>query len=79
MLEAFMNKLLDLVQTVLGWLPASPFADSQLLSISDSQGLSWLNWFFPVGDCLDLTAKWIAAIALYYLASIMLRWVKAIE
>lgn len=79
MLEAFLNKLLALAEIVLGWLPESPFADSQFLAINDSQGLSWLNWFFPVGDCISLTAKWVAAIAIYYLATIMLRWVKAIE
>lgn len=79
MIEAFMNKMLELAETVLGWLPRSPFADSQLLSIQDSQGLSWLNWFFPVHDALILTASWVAAIALFYLASILLRWVKAIE
>ena len=79
MIEAFMNKMLTLAEKVLGWLPKSPFADSQLLSIQDSQGLSWLNWFFPVHDALVLTASWVAAIALFYLVSVLLRWVKAIE
>lgn len=74
-----MNKMLELAEKVLGWLPTSPFADSQLLSIQDSQGLSWLNWFFPVHDAIVLTASWVAAIALFYLVSILLRWVKAIE
>lgn len=78
MIEQFMNKMLDLAETVLGWLPTSPFADEQLLSIQDSTGLSWLSWFFPVHDALVLTAAWVAAIALFYLASILLRWVKAI-
>lgn len=79
MLEAIINKLLTIAETVLGWLPESPFVEQQLLSINDSMGLSWLNWFFPVHDAITVTAAWVGAIALYYLASIMLRWVKAIE
>lgn len=79
MIEAFMNKMLVLAEKVLGWLPKSPFADNQLLSIQDSTGLSWLAWFFPVHDAIVLTASWVGAIALFYLASILLRWVKAIE
>lgn len=79
MLESFMNKMLDLAQKVLLLLPRSPFADDQLFSIQDSTGLSWLAWFFPVHDAIVLTASWVAAIALFYLVSILLRWVKAIE
>ena len=78
MLTKFVNILLDAVATILSWLPQSPFAD-EVLALQSSDGLGWLAWFFPVHDALALTAKWIAAIALYYLASIALRWVKAIE
>lgn len=78
MLTKFVNILLNAVASLLSWLPASPFADT-IVALQDSQGLGWLSWFFPVHDALALTAKWIAAIALYYLASIALRWVKAIE
>ena len=78
MLTKIINLLLDAVDTLLSWLPPSPFADTVLL-LESNEGLGWLNWFFPVSSALSLTAKWIAAIALYYLASIALRWVKAIE
>lgn len=72
------KKLLNLVAIALSWLPRSPFADFQPESF-DSVALQWLNWLFPVHDCLILIASWVAAIAIYYLASVVLRWVKAIE
>lgn len=70
--------LLNLVQTVLSWLPTSPFLTVPD-TISSSAGVATLCWFFPVHDCLTLMAAWLAAILLFYLASIMLRWVKAIQ
>lgn len=78
MLTKFVNLLLDAVSALLSWLPPSPFADS-ITVMNDSQGLGWLAWFFPVHDAIQLTFKWIGAIALFYLASIALRWVKVIE
>ena len=78
MLTKFVNILLNAVAALLSWLPPSPFADS-VLALNESQGLGWLAWFFPVHDALVLTFKWIGAIALFYLASIALRWVKVIE
>lgn len=73
-----MTKLLDLVQTVLSWLPTSPFL-SVPDTISSSDGIATLCWFFPVHDALTLMAAWLGAIILFYMASIMLRWVKAIQ
>ena len=70
--------LLNLVQTVLSWLPTSPFS-SVPQTISSSDGIATLCWFFPVHDALTLMAAWLGAILLFYLASILLRWVKAIQ
>lgn len=69
---------MDAVSTILAWLPQSPFAD-EVMALQSSDGLGWLAWFFPVHGALVLTFKWITAIGLYYLATIALRWVKAIE
>ena len=66
----FAQKLLDL-------LPLSPFQDF----ISQVQGLpylGWLNWFFPVGQCLTVMTAWLGAIGLFYLYSILMRWLKMI-
>ena len=69
--------LVDIVNTVLGWLPTSPFADIELNIYRGYIG--WLAWFLPIHQMLVVMYAWIGAIAVYYLASIMLRWVKAIQ
>lgn len=67
-------RILDQIVEV---LPASPFADA----ISRFANLPWLgtlNWFFPVRECLTVMAAWLAAVALFYLYSVIMRWVKLI-
>lgn len=44
-----------------------------------SLGFAWLNWFIPVGGILGMLTGWLAALALYYGISIILRWIKAIQ
>ena len=73
-----MAALLNLVNTVLSWLPTSPFINVPS-TISSSDGIATLCWFFPVHDALTLMTAWLGAILLFYLASVMLRWVKAIQ
>ena len=72
------SALLDLIDTALSWLPQSPFPQFAT-TLNQSSGLGWVNWFFPVGRCIEIMAAWLAAILLYYLATILLRWVKAIQ
>ena len=66
-----------LIGKIVAVLPLSPFADW----IDQFAGLPWLgvlNWFFPVRECLLVMAAWLAAIALFYLYSVAMRWVKMI-
>lgn len=81
MVESIWEKILDLIEAALSWLPQSPFAPAGYFSRLqlDQTGLGWLNWFFPVHEALVMTAAWLGAIVLWYLATIVLRWVKAIE
>lgn len=58
-------------------LPTSPFQG--LLSDMVVPYLDSLNWVIPLGFMVNVLGLWIAAIALYYIVSIGLRWVKAIE
>ena len=68
--EAWGQKILDL-------LPTSPFQEF-VTQFSSLPYLGWLNWFFPVGDCLVVMAAWLVAVALFYLYSIAMRWLKMI-
>lgn len=67
----------DLVPALIHLLPTSPFSEFEA-TITSSQGLAWLNWFFPVSECLSVMAAWLVAIGLYYAISVILRWVKVI-
>ena len=62
-MQGIIAKLIGLANTVLGWLPTSPFI-GVAQGISNLQGLAWLNWFIPVGRITQLMAAWVAAIAL---------------
>lgn len=74
-----MGKILQsLGEFLAGVLPLSPF-QGFIDSIGTFEYLGWLNWFFPVGDCLRLLAAWVAVIGVYFLYSIILRWIKAIH
>lgn len=59
-------------------LPSSPFTFFTD-SISNIPYLDWLNWFFPVTECLAIGEAWLVAISLFYIASLILRWIKAIS
>lgn len=59
-------------------LPVSPFA-KYIDAFSSLPFLGYLNWFIPVKECLIIFATYLAAVALYYLYSIILRWLRAIS
>lgn len=62
---------------VLALLPHSPF--SAFLDALDSiPWLGYLNYFVPVGTFLAIGEAWLTAIGVFYLYSIILRWIRAI-
>lgn len=66
-----------LLQNLINVLPTSPFAPF-LEQFSDIPALGYLNWFFPVRGCLTVMAAWLAAVTLFYIYSVVARWVKLI-
>ena len=62
---------------VLSLLPQSPFR-TFINSFDAPEALSWLNWFVPVGQIMSILALWLTAISLFYLYSVILRWVKIV-
>lgn len=66
-----------LIAQIVELLPTSPFADF-IDEFSSLPWLGYLNWFFPVRQCLIVLSAWLAAIALFYLYSVLMRWVKMI-
>lgn len=64
------------VDWILQALPPCPFAG---FNLGNYPYVSYINWFFPVSECLDLMAAWLVAIGVYYVYSIVARWVKIIS
>lgn len=46
-------------------LPDSPFASLMQPIEAVGLGLSWLNWFFPVGDCLTMMLVWLGLLIIW--------------
>lgn len=66
-----------LIQNIISLLPTSPFAPF-IQEFSSLPFLGYLNWFFPVRACLTVMAAWLSAITLFYIYSVVMRWVKLI-
>lgn len=67
----------SLLVLVMAFLPRSPF-NMVLASIGNIPYLANLNWFFPVTECIAITEVWLSAVAIYYLYSAILRWIKVV-
>lgn len=72
---------MDIAKKILSWvlafLPDSPFQ-----MISNNPAVKWLpyvNWFIPVSFMISTMELWLSAIAIYYIYSMILRWVKAVS
>lgn len=80
-MQSFWEQIINLVTTVaqslLALFPRSPFADA-IESFSPPEWLGWLNWFFPVGPCLVVMSVWLVSVSVFYLYSIIARWIKLI-
>ena len=77
-----MTGMKELLDTFLDWLltvlPVSPFR-AFIDACSDLPYLGWLNWFVPIGQMIAIGELWLTAIALYYMYSIIARWIRAIQ
>lgn len=64
MLEFVVGLFQGIVNLLKSVLPVSPFHD---LTISSDVGnaLGWLNWVFPIADCLAIMTAWLAALLLF--------------
>lgn len=77
MLEWMTELLNKFGQILMEVLPTSPFQQF----LSDFQNLpylGWLNWFIPVGTFVKIGVAWLTAIGVFYLYSIIMRWIKMI-
>lgn len=74
-----MKHLLDrFLQAVLSLFPLSPF-QPVIAQLGALPYLGYINWFVPIGDFVKIGTAWLAAIAAYYMWSVIARWVKLIS
>lgn len=58
-------------------LPQSPFA-AFFASWQPPDYIGWLNWIFPVADCVTLFEAWLSGVLVYAVYSVLMRWIKVI-
>ncbi len=69
-----------LIGTLVALLPDSPFIEIlEEIHLPIQEYLSALNWLIPFDQIIIILGYWTMAITMYYIISIGLRWVKAIE
>lgn len=64
----------DLIYQILPLSPFAPYLDQ----MAGLPYLGYLNWFFPIGQALTITATWLTVIATWYSWQVLLRWLKVI-
>ena len=69
--------LKNMVAGVIDLLPDSPFQIDIPDYVHDIMG--YINYFVPIGSMVKILAAWTACIITWYLASLLMRWTKAIE
>jgi hypothetical protein len=76
-----MDAVLSLLKSALNWvtalLPDSPFKLLDNTPIAPL--LPYINWFIPFDFMVATFTAWLVAITVYYIYSVILRWVKAIN
>lgn len=78
MIEWFSEILAKFGNMIISVLPKSP-VQQFLNSFNDLPYLQYLNWFIPISSIIVVLEAWLVAIAIFYLYSLILRWVKAID
>jgi hypothetical protein len=79
-MEGLTAGVYNVIEGALSMLPDSPFRF--LYSYSNSvvgEWLGWLNWFIPVNSFVSILTAWCAAILIWYVIAIILRWAQAVE
>lgn len=80
-LSGILDGLGQAIENALEWLvnllPDSPF---KLLDSTPIQPyLKWINWVIPVDFILNTLTAWLVAVAGYYVWSVVLRFINAVD
>lgn len=79
MVDFFLELMSKFKDAVISLLPLSPFSKFiDEFEKLNPEWLGWLNWIIPVKQILIVTAAWLGAVALFYIYSVIMRWIKLI-
>ena len=76
-ITSFLSWLKSMIAAAIDLLPDSPFQIDIPDYVTDIIG--YVNYFVPIGSMVKILTAWTAAILVWYAASLLLRWIKAIE
>lgn len=79
--NAIFRSLVAVVNALVSILPDSPFSgfiDTMQSSIG-SELLGYVNYFLPISEFVSILSLWLSGVLLYYVVSVILRWVKAVS
>lgn len=65
-------------KAVMNLLPNSPFNSVKVNTISNEY-LGHLAWVIPFESILSVFSMSLAAVSIYYIYQVLLRWIKAVE
>ena len=68
----------NILSKIIDILPDSPFNWLTQNSVV-ADYLGYINYFIPMSFILSTLENWLFAITIYYIFSLILRWVKAID
>lgn len=77
-MDAMMEVAKGLLDKVISVLPTSPFS-AYLDKFTSMPYLKYINYFIPISDFIAIGEAWLVAVGLFYLYSIILRWIRAID
>lgn len=76
--ESIYSAVYSLLQALINLLPDSPFDTlAQIPEVTTI--IKWINWIIPIQFFLSSMAAWLSSISIYYLYSLIMRWIKAID
>lgn len=75
--NGIVNMINGVVENLSNILPVSPFRP-YIEQLSQVPWIGILNYFVPVGVFLDILFAWASALGIFYVYSIILRWVKVV-
>lgn len=66
---------------ILSFLPNSPFSNISLYAERSGIGefMGYLAWLIPIKQIINITSLWVSCIAIYFIYSIIMRWIKMVE